>query len=104
MTPCASRHCPTTTWDCLICRQWVAHYGGYHNIPPEAWAWWQRLYEGYRKMQRLDGREARTPVKNQLAACFLLAGKNPVRRLAVSLGHCVVRERPRISAAAAVRC
>ena len=45
MTPCASRHCPTTTWDCLICRQWVAHYGGYHNIPPEAWAWWDRLHE-----------------------------------------------------------
>ena len=42
-------------------QQWVAFFGGYHNITPEAWAHWERGYEGYRKMQRIDGREARVP-------------------------------------------
>jgi hypothetical protein len=42
-------------------QQWIEFYGGYHAIPAEAWAWWERLYEGHRKMRKLDGREARVP-------------------------------------------
>ncbi len=42
-------------------QQWVEFYGGYEKIPSEAWAWWDRLYEAYRQMQRLDSREARLP-------------------------------------------
>jgi hypothetical protein len=30
--------------------QWVAFYGGYHLIPLEAWAEWDRLSERYREM------------------------------------------------------
>ena len=33
-------------------REWIAFYGGYHNIPPEAWAEWDRLYAAYRERQR----------------------------------------------------
>jgi hypothetical protein len=40
---------------------WVAFYGGYDKITPEAWAQWDRLYEAYRGMKKLDGREARVP-------------------------------------------
>jgi hypothetical protein len=30
--------------------QWVAFYGGYHLIPPEAGAEWDRRFERYREM------------------------------------------------------
>jgi hypothetical protein len=26
-------------------QEWVSAFGGYPNIPPEAWAEWDRLYE-----------------------------------------------------------
>jgi hypothetical protein len=42
-------------------RAWVAFFGGYDKITTEAWAHWDGLCEAYRKMQRLDGREARVP-------------------------------------------
>jgi hypothetical protein len=45
MDQCASRRFPTTTSSFPNLQQWVAHYGGYHNIPPEAWSWWDRLHE-----------------------------------------------------------
>jgi hypothetical protein len=32
---------------------WIEFYGGYHKVPPEAWAEWDRLHEAYRQMQRL---------------------------------------------------
>jgi hypothetical protein len=35
---------------------WVRFYGGYHLIPPEAWAEWDRLHEHYRKRQQVDAR------------------------------------------------
>jgi hypothetical protein len=44
-----------------ICKLGVAFYAGYDKIAPVAWAQWERAYEAYRKMQRLDGREARVP-------------------------------------------
>jgi hypothetical protein len=33
-------------------QEWIEFYGGYHNIPPDAWADWDRLYEAYRERQR----------------------------------------------------
>jgi len=29
-------------------------YGGYHNIPPVAWARWDRLYQAYRESRRIN--------------------------------------------------
>jgi hypothetical protein len=40
---------------------WVAFFGGFDKIPPEAWAQWDRLFEAYRGLKRLDGREALVP-------------------------------------------
>jgi hypothetical protein len=33
-------------------QEWIKFYGGYHNIPPAAWARWDRLYEAYRERRR----------------------------------------------------
>ncbi len=38
--------------------QWVAFYGGYDQITPQAWAEWDRLHEVRQRMQKLSGREA----------------------------------------------
>ena len=42
----------------LDLRQWIEFYGGYEEIPPEAWVRWDELYEKYRQMQKLDARVA----------------------------------------------
>jgi hypothetical protein len=34
--------------------EWIEFYCGYHNIPPDAWAAWDRLYEAYRELQRYE--------------------------------------------------
>jgi hypothetical protein len=36
-------------------QQWVQFYRGYSNIPPAAWAHWDRLYENYREQRRTHG-------------------------------------------------
>jgi hypothetical protein len=41
-------------------QQWVAFYGGYDKITPEAWAEWDRLHERYRQMQKLEGRASKS--------------------------------------------
>ncbi len=33
-------------------QEWIAFYGGYHKIPPEAWAEWDRLNEAYRERRQ----------------------------------------------------
>jgi len=35
-------------------REWIKFYGGYQNIPPAAWARWDRLYEAYREHRRIN--------------------------------------------------
>jgi hypothetical protein len=30
-------------------QEWVSAFGGYHRIPPEAWAEWDKLYEESRR-------------------------------------------------------
>jgi hypothetical protein len=34
-------------------QEWIKFYGGYSNIPPVAWARWDRLYEAYREYRRI---------------------------------------------------
>ena len=34
-------------------KEWI--YGGYHNIPPAAWAEWDRLYEAHRERFEWNG-------------------------------------------------
>jgi hypothetical protein len=34
-------------------QEWIAFYGGYHNIPAEAWAEWDRLHVALRERQQL---------------------------------------------------
>jgi hypothetical protein len=34
-------------------QEWIEFFGGYPNIPPEAWATWDQLYEAYRERQKL---------------------------------------------------
>jgi hypothetical protein len=43
------RRLQMAAYGCLICRIWIKFYGRYHNIPPAAWARWDRLYEAYRE-------------------------------------------------------
>jgi hypothetical protein len=35
-------------------QQWIDFYGGYQNIPPEARAEWDRLYEAYRERRQIE--------------------------------------------------
>jgi hypothetical protein len=35
-------------------QEWIKFYGGYYNIPPAAWARWDRLYEAYREHRRIN--------------------------------------------------
>jgi hypothetical protein len=45
----------------LDLQAWVASFGGFNNIPAEAWAQWDRLYDAYHGVKKLDGRETRVP-------------------------------------------
>jgi hypothetical protein len=35
-------------------QEWMEFYGGYQNIPPEAWAEWELLCAAYRERQRIE--------------------------------------------------
>jgi hypothetical protein len=35
-------------------QEWIKFYGGYSNLPPAAWARWDRLYEAYREHRRIN--------------------------------------------------
>jgi len=46
--------------------EWTEFYGGYHNIPPNAWADWDRLSEAYHERQRYESGESSVQLSVQL--------------------------------------